>query len=147
MNPFVLYGLQFIISWFIIFWLVTGSDVNKIEHIYSSLNKFYIALFGASLSGFAMSSVALLFSKRQLPFIIPIIFIFLAAAFLSLIRLQAGINNTEWTRAMIQHHSRAIFTSKWIKRRTKDPFIEKLAGEIIKSQEKEIREMEEYLNK
>jgi len=145
MNSFVLYGIQFIITWFIIFLLVTGSDVNKIEHIYSSLNKFYIALFGASLSGFAMSSVALL-SKRQLPFIIPIVFIFLAVVFLSLIRIQAGINNTEWTRAMIQHHSRAIFTSKWIKGRTKDPFIKKLAEEIIESQEKEIREMEEYLN-
>jgi uncharacterized protein (DUF305 family) len=94
-----------------------------------------------------MSSVAIIFSKRQLPFIIPIIFIFLAIAFLSLIRLQAGINNTEWTRAMIQHHSRAIFTSKWVKKRTKDPFIERLAGEIIESQEKEIREMEEFLNK
>jgi Na+-transporting NADH:ubiquinone oxidoreductase subunit NqrC len=55
-----------------------------------------------------------------------------------LLRSQFMVNDTQWLKRMISHHSTALTTSKIIKNRTKNKKLKKLADEIIVTQEREI---------
>jgi len=55
------------------------------------------------------------------------------------VRSQATVDDTEWMKAMIPHHSIAILTSS--RAQISDPRAQKLAAEIIEAQEREISEM------
>jgi uncharacterized protein (DUF305 family) len=56
-----------------------------------------------------------------------------------LVRSQATVNDQEYMKAMIPHHSIAILTSS--RAQISDPRVRKLADEIIEAQEREIAEM------
>lgn len=56
-----------------------------------------------------------------------------------LVRSQVTVDDVDYMKAMIPHHSIAIMTSKRAK--ITDPRVRKLADEIIESQEREISEM------
>ena len=58
-----------------------------------------------------------------------------------LLRKQFLVNDKEWLKRMISHHSTALTTSNKIYERTNNPQIKKLANEIILTQEKEILQM------
>ena len=62
-----------------------------------------------------------------------------------LLRKQLFVNDTQWLKRMISHHSTALTTSNIIYKRTKNPKIKKLAKEIIDTQEKEILLMKKLL--
>lgn len=62
-----------------------------------------------------------------------------------LVRQQIPIEDVKWMRAMIPHHSIAILTSS--KADLKDPEVKKLAEEIIKAQEREIKEMKKMIER
>jgi uncharacterized protein (DUF305 family) len=55
------------------------------------------------------------------------------------VRTQTPISDVQYMKAMIPHHSSAILVSK--EANIKDPEVRKLSPKIIKSQEKEIAEM------
>ena len=55
-----------------------------------------------------------------------------------LLRKQLFVNDIQWLKRMISHHSTALTTSNIIYKRTKNPKVKKLAKEIIDTQEKEI---------
>ena len=62
-----------------------------------------------------------------------------------LLRKQFLVNDKEWLKRMISHHSTALTTSNKIYDRTNNPQIKKLANEIILTQEKEILQMKSML--
>jgi hypothetical protein len=64
---------------------------------------------------------------------------------LTLLREQFQVNDREWLKRMISHHSTALTTSNIIHNRTQNPKIKKLAKEIIDTQEKEITLMKSML--
>ncbi len=66
------------------------------------------------------------------------------AVCLWLIRSQATVDDVEYMKAMIPHHSIAIMTSE--RAQTSDPRVRKLAKEIIEAQEREIAEMKYLIN-
>jgi len=76
--------------------------------------------------------------------IISVIFI---GVILYAIRKQLFINETQFLKGMIPHHSMAILMSERIKEKTNDPELIKLADNIIKTQEIEIQLMENMLKK
>lgn len=57
-----------------------------------------------------------------------------------LVRSQSTVNDVDWMKAMIPHHSIAILTSE--RATIADPRARKLAGEIIQTQKREIAEMQ-----
>ena len=67
--------------------------------------------------------------------------------FISLVLLQAQlfVNDEQWLKRMISHHSTALTTSNIIYNRTNNPDIKKLSKEIIDTQEKEIQLMKSML--
>ena len=73
------------------------------------------------------------------------IFLSLFSAFF-LLRQQILVNDTQWIRRMITHHSTALTTSHNILKKTDDMRIKKLAKDIINTQENEIKFMKRFLN-
>ena len=55
------------------------------------------------------------------------------------VRSQATVDDVDYMKAMIPHHSIAILTSE--RAQITDPRVRKLADEIIEAQEREIAEM------
>ena len=75
-----------------------------------------------------------------------IFFIVLSLLLIVILRLQIGVNDNNWLKRMISHHSTALTTSKKIVNRTKNKEVKDLAKSIIKEQENEIKIMEKILN-
>ena len=63
------------------------------------------------------------------------------------LRNQLFIDDTQWLKRMIPHHSTALTTTNIIKNRSNEPEIQQLAHDIIEVQEKEITLMKNMLNK
>jgi hypothetical protein len=62
-----------------------------------------------------------------------------------LLRQQLLVDDKQWLRRMISHHSTALTTSHKIYNKTSNPKLKKLAKEIIDTQEKEIQLMKSML--
>ena len=64
---------------------------------------------------------------------------------LLLLRQQLLVDDKQWLRRMIPHHSTALTTSHKIYNKTTNPKVKKLTKEIIYTQEKEIQLMKSML--
>ena len=62
-----------------------------------------------------------------------------------LLRQQLFVDDKQWLKRMISHHSTALTTSYKIYNKTNNPKLKNLAKEIIDSQEKEIQLMKSML--
>ena len=62
-----------------------------------------------------------------------------------LLRQQLLVDDKQWLKRMIPHHSTALTTTHKIYKRTQNPKLKVLAKEIIDTQEKEIRLMKSML--
>lgn len=62
-----------------------------------------------------------------------------------LLREQLYINDNQWLKRMISHHSTALTTSHKIKNRSKNVSVIRLANDIIETQEREIKLMKSLL--
>nr|QBK84525.1 MAG: protein of unknown function DUF305 [Pithovirus LCDPAC01] len=82
--------------------------------------------------------------KVFLPFVLIVLGSTILVGYMA--RRQIGIGDSQYLKAMIQHHSSAILTSSEILNKSKSIFVRRLANEIIEAQEKEIKEMEDYLD-
>jgi len=67
------------------------------------------------------------------------------AGIIVLLRKQVAVNEPQYLRRMISHHSTALTTSHHIYRLTKDKEVKKLAKDIIETQEREIAQMRHML--
>lgn len=59
---------------------------------------------------------------------------------LALVRSQATVGDVAWMKAMIPHHSIAVLTSE--RARLRDPRVRRLVDDIIRTQQREIAQME-----
>ena len=62
-----------------------------------------------------------------------------------LLRQQLFVDDKQWLKRMISHHSTALTTSHKIYNKTSNPKLKKLAKEIIDTQENEIQLMKSML--
>lgn len=62
-----------------------------------------------------------------------------------LLRKQLLVNDEQWLKRMITHHSTAITTSHKIYNKTKNSTLKNLAKEIINTQEREIKLMKSII--
>lgn len=68
--------------------------------------------------------------------------IFVSIVFL---RHQFMVDDNQWLKRMISHHSTALTTSEKIRERSKNKQVIKLADEIIDTQEREIKQMKNLI--
>ena len=60
------------------------------------------------------------------------------------VRSQATVDQVDWMKAMIPHHSITILTSTRVD--IEDPRVRQLADDIIKAQKREIKEMQTLID-
>jgi len=72
--------------------------------------------------------------------------IFLLVTFVYIYRNQVYIDDKEYLKEMIEHHSMALLTSEEILQNTHSERVKKLAENIISTQEKEIEYMRKLIN-
>ena len=122
-------------------------NTYETDHIYFSMTRFYMTCLGIS----TMAVIMWLFmrqmyqnKKKNIAILLGSMVLFLSA--FGLVRSQSPvIGDILYMKGMIPHHSIAILTSK--RADIKDPEVRKLAHDIIKAQEKEITEMQQYIKR
>ncbi len=117
----------------------------RLSDLYLSLTLFYGGLLMASNMIWSHEIVHYL-SMSKINSTIFITGICLSAIIvIFILRKQLFVNDREWLKRMISHHSTALTTSHIIKNKTKNPKIKNLATDIINTQEKEIKLMKSML--
>ena len=117
----------------------------RFSDLYISLTLFYGGLLMASNMMWAHEIVHYLSMGHfnMLVFSVGIILSIIVS--ILLLRQQLLVDDNQWLRRMIPHHSTALTTTHKIYNKTNNPKIKKLAKEIIDTQEKEIQLMKSLL--
>ena len=117
----------------------------RFNDLYLSLTLFYGGLLMASNMMWAHEIVHY-FSMGHFNILIFSVGVILSVLIsLYLLRDQFMVNDKEWLKRMISHHSTAITTSGKIYERSNNITIKKLAKDIIDTQEREISIMKSLL--
>jgi uncharacterized protein (DUF305 family) len=129
---------------FVVMYTVMFLNVDDISHVYFSLTRTYMALLMVTPMAIMMPllmSTMFRDRRKNIAIIASSVVIFVLA--LDFLRAQVFVSDQQYMQAMVPHHSSAILTSKHAN--ITDPEVRKLADGIIESQEREIREMKDYL--
>jgi hypothetical protein len=139
-------SMMFIFSFLIQYFAMPPLMVSSLSDITNNIGKAYLA----TLMGLSMVLVEIGMHDMQYSSLstskYAVIFALLAL-FIYLYRKQVAINDKEYLKGMIEHHSMAVFMSEEILKKTDDYHIAKLAKTIIQKQKDEIREMKELVQK
>lgn len=110
------------------------------DHVFWSETRFWMAfVMGAAMMVVMLFFMWAMYKSRTKNFVILGVSAITFAVALWLVRSQATIDDTEYMKAMIPHHSIAIMTSE--RARIRDPRVRRLANSIIATQRREIAEM------
>ena len=113
----------------------------RLNDLYLSLTLFYGGLLMASNMIWAHEIVHVI-AMGKMNYKLFIFGILLSVSItIFLLRNQYIVNDNQWLKRMISHHSTALTTSHNIYKKTNNPRIKKLSKEIIDTQEREISEM------
>lgn len=120
-------------------------NTYQIDHVFFSETRAYMALvMGASMAMVMLGFMLGMYKNGGANIAILGGSVFVLAVALWLVRSQATVNDVDYMRAMIPHHSIAILTSE--RARIEDPRVRALADAIIKAQRKEIEEMKALIH-
>lgn len=126
-STVIMYGLMYL-------------NTYAVEHVFWSETRAWMALLmGATMAVIMLSFMLRMYKRRAVNLAIYGAAVAAFALSLWLVRSQATVDDVEYMKAMIPHHSIAILTSK--RSQITDPRVRKLADEIIEAQEREIAEM------
>jgi uncharacterized protein (DUF305 family) len=131
---------------FVVMYLVMFLNVAEFSHIYNSLTRFYMTTLMIAIMAIIMLLMMWkMYPNRKVNLFILLFAVTTFGGTLSLLRNQAFVSDIQYMKAMIPHHSSAIMTSSNVD--FKDPEAKKLAEDIIAAQEKEIKQMNEMINR
>jgi len=117
---------------------------NSYNNITFSLGKFYISVIMALIMG--ILEVLMYDIHMQMISISYYLSLFFGlSVFIYLYRNQMYIDDKEYLKEMVEHHSMAILTSEEILQKTTSERVKKLAENIIDVQEKEIEYMKQLI--
>jgi len=119
---------------------ITYLNTYEWSHLrYSETRLYMTLLMGSAMAVIMLVFMLRMFKRRSVNAGIIVLSIAVFVAALWLVRSQIAVDDTSYMRAMIPHHSIAILTSN--RAQIDDVRVRELAGEIITSQEREIKEM------
>lgn len=118
---------------------------NNFKNITFSLGKLYISIIMALLMGI-LEVLMMDMHMNNVSLNYYLILGFLLVIFIYIYRNQIYIEDKEYLKEMIEHHSMAILTSEEIIQKTDSERVKNLAESIINIQEKEILYMKELKN-
>tara|TARA_B100001094_G_scaffold186321_1_gene180523 strand:- start:220 stop:621 length:402 start_codon:yes stop_codon:yes gene_type:complete len=117
----------------------------RFSDLYISQTLFYGGLLMASNMMWAHEIVHFLSMGHFNVLVFSVGIILSVSISIPLLRHQLFVDDEQWLRRMISHHSTALTTSHNIYNKSTNPKIKKLAKEIIITQEKEIQLMKSML--
>ncbi|EJF10231.1 DUF305 domain-containing protein [Pontibacter sp. BAB1700] len=134
-------GLSFLVMYAVMF-----SNVAEISHIHLNLNRLYMTiLMVAPMALIMLGVMRSMYRDQKMNAIIAVMSIMAIVGSFIMLRNQSYVGDKAFIHSMIPHHSSAILVSE--EARINDPELKKLAEEIIRSQKKEIAEMEKILQR
>lgn len=138
------FSLMVVVSTGVMFALMYVS-AHKLEHVYWSETRFYMALImGGAMSVIMMAFMFGMYSSRAINISVLVAGAAIVGIALYLVRSQQTIDDVDWMKAMIPHHSTAILTSE--RADLKDARVRRLADQIIETQRREIEQMQELIS-
>jgi uncharacterized protein (DUF305 family) len=129
---------------FVVMHLITYLNTYEWDHIYPSINRFYMTTLMVSAMGLLMLGfMAHMYPDKGKNRLIALGCVVVLGGALAMLRSQTLVNDTRFMESMIPHHSIAIMVSK--RATIKDPEVRQLADSIITAQEREIKQMKRML--
>jgi len=128
MSTSMMFISMFIIQYVFMSYIMT----NQVDNIMNSLGKVYIS----TIMGLLM---IIIMDYRNIQHLS--IYICLLILCIFLYKIQFGVNDKNYIKEMIEHHSMALLTSKQIIKKTGNSYVADIAQRIINTQESEIQEM------
>ena len=145
-------NINFGITWMFIGSIIIGVYLNgmnilayRFSDLYISQTLFYGGLLMASNMIWAHEIVHYLSMGHFNMLVFSVGIILSIGVSILLLRQQLLVDDKQWLRRMISHHSTALTTSHKIYNKTSNPKLKKLTKEIIDTQEKEIQLMKSML--
>lgn len=132
--------IMFVGSFIIQYFLMSEIMVNSRTNITYSYGKIYLSIIMA-LYMVVLEFIGKDIHNNKFSFKTYIILFVLIGLFIYLYRNQVGINDIEYLKEMIEHHSMALLTSENIVKKTDNYEVSKLAKNIIQQQDDEIKKM------
>ncbi|MGN6477364.1 MAG: DUF305 domain-containing protein [Flavipsychrobacter sp.] len=131
---------------FVIMYSVMFMNVDSADDIYLSLTRTYMSLLMVTPMALLMLwLMGNMYPNKKLNRVIGLSSAIVFVLALVFLRNQTFVSDREYMQAMIPHHSSAIMTSKHAM--ITDPEVEKLSEGIIASQEREIAEMKQMVQR
>lgn len=138
-HPYRGFALMLVISFFVMY-AVMFLNVDQPDHIYLSLTRTYMSLLMVAAMALVMLGLMRhMYPDKRLNLLIAGSSVLVFAFILTLLRTQTPVDDVQYMKAMIPHHSSAIMVSRSAE--LKDAEVKKLSENIIQSQEREIAEM------
>lgn len=134
------------ITSFLLMYGVMFLNVFKLDHVMLSTTRTYMTLL--MVAPMAISMLLFMwkmYGNKKVNYGIITISMLVFMGSLWGLRTQTPINDIQWMKAMIPHHSSAILTST--NANFSDTEVQKLADDIIKAQKKEIAEMKAMIKR
>ena len=134
MNTNMLYMF---IGMFLIQYIIMGFVMtDRLDNINHSTGKIYMGIIMGLFMVLLDMLLGPMFNVQHFTMMFG-----LTLVFIYLYRIQFGVDDKNYIREMIEHHSMAILTSKNILEKTKNPAVINYATKILVSQENEIADM------
>jgi len=128
----------------VVMYLIMYLNTYAAEHVAWSETRAWMALvMGAVMAVVMLGFMLNMYKNRALNIAIFGGSVVVFAVALWLVRSQMTVDDTDYMKAMIPHHSIAILTSE--RAQISDPRVRKLADEIIEAQRREIAEMQSLI--
>ena len=141
------YSLWFmmICSFLIQLTVMSGIMTDSYKNITFSIGKFYMSVIMAVLMGL-LEVLMFDIHMKSISYIYYLSLFFVLVIFIYLYRNQFYVDDKEYLKEMIEHHSMALLTSEEILQNSHSERVKKLAENIISTQEKEIEYMRQLIN-
>lgn len=137
---------MFIANFIFMYWIMSLVMVPSYEYVQNSLGKLYMTLAMASFMN-VVETVMHDMQYGSLSYSYLIFFGSLCILFLYMYRTRKYIDDKQYVKEMLEHHAMALLTSRDIVNKTNDYNVAKLAKNIIQTQQDEINEMRQILQK
>ena len=134
MNTNMLYMF---IGMFLIQYIIMGFVMtDRLDNINHSTGKIYMGIIMGLFMVLLDMLLGPMFNVQHFTMMFG-----LTLVFIYLYRIQFGVDDKNYIREMIEHHSMALLTSKNILEKTKNPAVINYATKILVGQENEIADM------
>lgn len=143
MKNYIRFGIMILTSTVGMYFLMYF-NILEIDHFWYSESKLYMALFmGAWMAVVMLLFMWKMYENKKVNYAILGTAVLVFSLGLYLERSQTTVQDVNYMKAMIPHHSIAILTST--RAEISDPEVRALADEIIKAQREEIAIMTQYI--